>query len=188
MNFNVYFTHPEGPLPDFEELENNLVAMHDHIWSEGLEPFYFRFDVYFLPNASTQDCMVHYKAEKATRGNSAQMLLEAQERLELDANAPPPTTPRMPGMVDVYTPFTGYNLSGLVFLHPGRSWSEDSQRMCCVPFTAGEPDSFYEKWYGVDEVDEDNGTLSMEMWESSWCSDWPGTVHRWATRRGWTTW
>lgn len=63
--------------------------MHDHIWSEGLEPFYFRFDVYFLPSASTQGCVVHYEAEKATRGNSAQVLREAQERLELDANAPP---------------------------------------------------------------------------------------------------
>lgn len=187
MNFNVYFTHPDGPLADSEELENNLIAMYDHIWSEGLEPFYFRFDVYFLPNASTQDCMIHYEAEKATRGNSAQMLREAQERFELDVNAPPPPTARMPGMVDIYTPFTNYDLSGLIFLHPGRSWSEDSQRMCRVPFTAGELDSFHEVWYGVGE-DEENGSLGMEMWESSWRSDWPDTVHGWATHRGWTTW
>lgn len=87
--------------------------------------------------------MVHYEAEKATRGNSAQMLREAQERLELDTNTPLPPTPEMPGMVDIYTPFTGYNLSSLIFLHSGRSWSEDSQHIYHISFTAGELHSFY---------------------------------------------
>lgn len=190
MNFNVYFTHPEGPLPDSEEFEKNLIAMHDQIWSQGPEPFYFRLDVYFLPNAGTQDCMVHYGAEKAARGNSARMLQEAQERLELDANAPPPATPRLPGMVDAYSPMPGSHLSGLLYVHPGGSWSKNSQRVRRIIFTPGQLDSFHEEWYGVDEVDEfgHRHMLGMQMWEYSWRSDWPDTVHGWATRRGWTTW
>ncbi|OJJ04876.1 hypothetical protein ASPVEDRAFT_137144 [Aspergillus versicolor CBS 583.65] len=172
MNFNFYFTHPEGPLPDSEELGINLISMHDHILPQGPEPFHFRLDVYFLPGASTQDCMVHYGAEKATR----------------DASAPPPTTPRMPGMVDVYSPMAGEYHPGLLFVHPGRSWGEEWQRICRIYFTPGQLDSFHEKWYEVEEVEEHRQSLGMEMWEHSWRSDHPDNVHARATRRGWTTW
>lgn len=188
MNFNFYFTHPEGPLPDSEELRINLISMHDHILPQGPEPFHFRLDIYFLPSASTQDCMVHYGAEKATRGNSAQMLQEAHERLELDASAPPPATPRIPGMVDVYSLMTGVYHPGLFFVHPGRSWGEEWQRICRIYFTPGRLDLFHEQWYDVEEVEEHRESLGMEMWEHSWRSDHPDNVHAWATRRGWTTW
>ncbi|KAL4929019.1 uncharacterized protein BDV17DRAFT_298321 [Aspergillus undulatus] len=192
INFNVYFTHPDGPLPDFEDLRDNLVDMYDYILSEGLELFHFRLDVYFLPNASRQDCTVHYAAEKTTRGDSVQMMDEAVEKLEADPGHPPPNMPRMPGMVNKYPLFTRrHYLSGLLLFHPERSWSEDSRRMCFVRFTVGDPDSSSEQWYGVDEVDSDGESeeLGMQLYDLAWMfEEEPGSVHCEATLRGWTTW
>jgi hypothetical protein len=36
-----------------------------------LEPYPFRLDIYFLPGASTEDCMAHYRAERASRLSAA---------------------------------------------------------------------------------------------------------------------
>lgn len=148
VNFNIYCTHPEGALPQAEDLEDELRAMHAQIATDGFDDDdHYRLDVYFLPNASNEDCIAHYQAEKATRGNSMEMLLEAENKLDTDF--PPPGTPRLPGMLETYD---DSELSGVLFVYPDSSWKKGMQIMCFISYSAdfvlGQ--TFDERWYGFD--------------------------------------
>ncbi|KAL2827356.1 hypothetical protein BDW59DRAFT_160321 [Aspergillus cavernicola] len=164
--------------------------MHAQILADGIEEFHFRLDVYFLPNASNEDCIAHYQAEKAIRGDFMQMRQDAEQRL--DANLPPPDqpTPRLPGMINIYSPIKGLDLSELLFIHPDRSWRDGAQRMCYITygpgFELGQP--FGEGWYGF-EVGDDDESLGLYMWECS-RPGWEETlgVYQHVAVRGWTSW
>ncbi|KAI9038389.1 LysM peptidoglycan-binding domain-containing protein [Aspergillus affinis] len=97
FNLNIYFTHSEGPLAQTDDMKEDLRAMHARIRANGFDDDYYRLDIYFLPNASSKDCIAHYEAEKATREDSMGLRLEAEIRL--DTNFLLPTIPRLPGMV-----------------------------------------------------------------------------------------
>lgn len=65
-SFSVYFTHPDAS-PDTshaEELYRTLIS-GPHYQTNSVE---FRLDFYFLPGASQDDCIAHYRAEKDARG------------------------------------------------------------------------------------------------------------------------
>ncbi|KAL4745510.1 hypothetical protein BDW72DRAFT_208147 [Aspergillus terricola var. indicus] len=149
----------------FESEEHNLLP--PLIAAEGFDDDHWRLDVYFLPNATNEDCIAHYQAEKAV-------------------HLPPPTTPRLPGMIEIYDD----DYHGVLFVHPDRSWRDGAQRMCHIcygpGFDLGQP--LDESWYGVDP--DPDQSLSYLIWEHSRWDDWQGTlgVYQRATDREWITW
>ncbi|KAL3479982.1 hypothetical protein BJX99DRAFT_254868 [Aspergillus californicus] len=180
VNINMYFTHSEGPLPEPAELEEDLRAMHDQIATDGFGDASYRLDIYFLPSASSEACIAHYQAEKAVRGNSFHMRHEAEIRLDTDS--PPPTTPRLPGMVEIYD----RDDSGVLFVYPDQSWRGGRQRMCYLHSPPGlelGPQAFDAEWYP--EGDESLGYVVWELARHDW-QEHLGIYHN-VTQRGWTT-
>ncbi|KAI9043622.1 uncharacterized protein KD926_003392 [Aspergillus affinis] len=182
-NLSIYFTHPEGPLPETEDFEDDLRAMHAQIRTDGFDDDNYRLEVYFLPNASNEDCIAHYQAEKAIRENSMDMLLEAEIRLDTDF--PPPATPRPPGMLEIYDS----DLSVVLFVHPDRSWRSGAQRMCYISCSLGFElgQGFDEKWYGFGHpTDQSLGEFVCDLTREYW-HDTHG-IYQNAAERGWITW
>ncbi|KAI9370130.1 hypothetical protein BJX61DRAFT_549171 [Aspergillus egyptiacus] len=199
VQFSIYFTHSHCQ-PD--ELEADLIALHDKI-RDAMEDFHIRLDIYFLPDGQEADCVSHYKAERAVRGDSMIMIQEAKERLENDL--PPPPTLRLPGMVRIYSE-GGERYGGLLCIYPDCSWQDGAQQMCCVRFEpkfAGATQAVYTEWLGFpgpdpdpEEVDEDDIFGPGEEYSlGSWLWEYAVSVREEAqgvfypaTRRGWTGW
>ncbi|KAK1144609.1 hypothetical protein N8T08_004912 [Aspergillus melleus] len=184
FNFNIYFTHPDGPLAQPSDMKDDLRAMLARIRTDGCNDDSYRLDVYFLPNASSEDCIAHYEAEKATREGSRGMCLEAEIRIDTDF--PPPTTPRLPGMLETYD---HSRLNGVLFIYPDRSWRNGTQGMHYIRYGAdSEPgQGFYEDWH--DMISDGHGRLG-EVISDLARDKWQDTlaIYYEATRRGWTNW
>lgn len=75
-----------------------------------------------------------------------------EAEIRLDTDFPPPTTPRLPGMIEIYHPPYSHKLSGLLFVHPDRSWRAGAQRMCRINYRAALElrQHLDERWYGFD--------------------------------------
>ncbi|KAI9369685.1 hypothetical protein BJX61DRAFT_133469 [Aspergillus egyptiacus] len=61
--FAVYFTHPTAS-PETVDAAGLFHAVH-----HGPQTYAFRLDLFFLHEASVEDCVTHYRAEKAKRGD-----------------------------------------------------------------------------------------------------------------------
>lgn len=89
--FPIYITNPNETTAN----SNSTTLYKKLFYAKGdWQPF--RIDVYFLPNASIDDCQAHYLAEKAARGSIA-VQMEAMERGD-----PPKNAGGLPGMVPSY--------------------------------------------------------------------------------------
>lgn len=89
--FSTYITTP-GVSPDtFDGTQLYEVIMRRMTYVEN-----YRLDLYFLPNATVEDCIAHYNAEKAGRGTITRQI-EAVERRD-----PPSNAGGLPGMVPSY--------------------------------------------------------------------------------------
>ena len=103
-----------------------------------------------------------------------------EAEIRLDTGLPPPTTPRLPGMIEIYD--DDY--------HPDRSWRDGALHMCHIcygpGFELGQP--LDESWYGIDP--DPDQSLSYLIWEHSRWDGWQGTlgVYQRATDREWITW
>lgn len=99
-SFAFYITNPAMNQDTFDS-----AAFYKQCLLSGhyLEPF--RFDFYFLPNASINDCKEHYMAEKAARGTIT-VQIEAIEK-----NEPPKNEGGLPGLIPSYLslPYHWYN-------------------------------------------------------------------------------
>ncbi|CBF70080.1 predicted protein [Aspergillus nidulans FGSC A4] len=172
---------PEPPQRQYRPLKTHVLPFQDHgkspsfmvseseehsllpplIAAEGFDDNHWRLDVYFLSNATNEGRFAHYQAEKAVR-------------------LPPPTTPRLPGMIEIYD--DDY--------HPDRSWRDGALHMCHIcygpGFELGQP--LDESWYGIDP--DPDQSLSYLIWEHSRWDGWQGTlgVYQRATDREWITW
>ncbi|KAL4904300.1 hypothetical protein BDW74DRAFT_185626 [Aspergillus multicolor] len=187
VNITIYFTHPESPLLKLADLEDDLRAMHTRIAADGLEEYHYRLDIFFQPGASDEACIAHYQAEKATRGNSRDMRREAEIRL--DANSPPPTTPRLPGMLQAYRPMGGAVFQGMLFVHADRTWRGGAQRMCRIRYGAGfelgQP--FDARWFGFGpNTDPSLGHVIFQYSRDDWQEDIG--IYQSLAEKGWTTW
>ncbi|KAL4967832.1 uncharacterized protein BDV14DRAFT_197472 [Aspergillus stella-maris] len=132
VNITIYFTHPQNPLPDPAELEDDLREMYDRLTAEGYgDEDNYQIHVRFLPAASTEECIAHYEAERASRGSSLAMWREADSRLDSDLS------PRLPGMVDMYCLSSSRYFGGVLFVHPDRSRGAGAQDMRCVHYEQG---------------------------------------------------
>lgn len=184
FNFNIYFTHPEGPLAQTSDLEDDIRDLLAWIRTDGCDDDSYRLDVYFLPNASSEDCIAHYEAEKATREGSRGMCLEAEIRL--DTGFPPPTPPRLPGMLETYD---HSRLTGVLFVHPDRSWRNGAQGMRYIRYEADSElgQGFCEDWHDViPDGDGGLGELISDLARDKWQDTL--AIYQEATRKGWTTW
>ncbi|KAL4868250.1 hypothetical protein BDV12DRAFT_197472 [Aspergillus spectabilis] len=165
VQFSIFFTHldshPDSHSSGYPE-KADLTALHDQI-RNAMEEFHFRLDIYFLPGAQETDCISHYQAERAVRGNSIAMLQEAKEILENDLPPPTATSPRLLGMLANCSD-GGKRYGGLPCIYHEYSWREGEQRLCCVQFDpkfAGASKSDFAEWHGFPkpdpaEVDDDN--------------------------------
>lgn len=187
FNLNIYFTHSDGPLAQTDNIEDDLRAMHTQIRADGFDDDHYRLDIYFLPNASSEDCIAHYEVEKATREDSMGLRLEAEIRLDTDF--PPPTIPRLPGMVKVYHPLKCAYYSGVLFVHPDRSWRNGAHRMRYIRYGTGIElgQGFDEEWYDI--IRGTNIGLGELFWEFARQErDETLAIYQSVTEKGWTTW
>ncbi|KAK5652695.1 hypothetical protein OQA88_10289 [Cercophora sp. LCS_1] len=89
--FAFYITNPKITRDEFDSVKLYEQCLFS---APYMEPF--RFDFYFLPEASIEDCQAHYMAEKEARG-SIDVQVEAIQRGE-----PPKNQGDIPGMVPSY--------------------------------------------------------------------------------------
>jgi hypothetical protein len=61
ISFAVYFTHPAHPSCRWQPSEQPLGLFT--LIRQEMTNFHFRLDIYFLPPASEEDCMAHYRAQ-----------------------------------------------------------------------------------------------------------------------------
>ncbi|KAI6372682.1 hypothetical protein MCOR25_003647 [Pyricularia grisea] len=100
-SYCIYFTHPDVR-PDTPDSTGAARGLYEEIVIENA-PFNpcdcrFRIDMYFLPNGTHDDCMLHYRAERDARGSYTTQV----EAFERGAAQPTAETARMPGLVPSY--------------------------------------------------------------------------------------
>ena len=130
-SFSFYFTHP-GVSPDIShaaELYKTLTRgpLYD---SNDVE---YRLDLYFLPNASQDDCIAHYRAEKDARGT-----YHAQVDAVARGDAQPPAGDggsRLPGLVASYAHDKArFRYHGLLHICDAADWRRGDQLLTRVEF------------------------------------------------------
>ncbi|KAK7699878.1 hypothetical protein SLS64_011308 [Diaporthe eres] len=132
-SFSFYFTHPEAftDTSHAAELYDTLTrgSIYD---SNDVE---FRLDLYFLPNASQDDCIAHYRAEKDARGTYQAQVDAAAS----DVDAQPPSAgddvgSRLPGLVASYAHKSRFPYHGLLLIFDAADWREGEQLLTHVEF------------------------------------------------------
>ncbi|KAL2855432.1 hypothetical protein BJY01DRAFT_204129 [Aspergillus pseudoustus] len=125
--FAVYFTHPRAT-PKSANMQSLCEAI-----TPPLPSFrHIRFDMYFLPDATTEDCVAHYTVEKKVRGSSKDQI-RVFKTLPPERDDPLPAGQmKIPGMVKKYLNLD-HDHRSLLFLSPTESW-QDGTGMLCVTF------------------------------------------------------
>lgn len=140
-SFSFYFTHPDAS-PDTShaaELYDTLTrgSIYD---SNDVE---YRLDLYFLPNASQDDCIAHYRAEKDARGTyQAQVDAvassgDAQQQPSAgdDSDGGSRSGSRLPGLVASYAhDKSRFPYHGLLLILDAADWREGDQLLTHVEF------------------------------------------------------
>ena len=124
-SFALYVTGPGASPTTFNSAEVYRVAIQGAF--TYVEPV--RLDVYFLPGASVDVCMVHYAAEKVHRGTYARRV-QAVERGDPPANAG-----GLPGLVPSYLNLPSWWHHD-VLLVSGKDWKAEG--MLFVQFNRAE--------------------------------------------------
>lgn len=189
-SFAIYFTHPAAA----PENTNDMVSFYQQLTSEyGGGDFDIRFDMYFLPSATHEDCISHYSTEKATRG----IYLEQVQRFEQcgrDEVHLFSETSQVPGMVDKY-----HTANQVLYICSRKDWRGGDQTLSVLkfneladtdtipvfqadqrPMTTHSPS--YDLANGHDPIDGE--MFEMAHWDRDrWLGAWQK-----ATSRGWTGW
>lgn len=130
-SYSFYFTHRDAS-PDTSHAQELYQAITQGPLYESNDVEY-RLDLHFLPAASQDDCIAHYRAEKAARGT-----FQAQ----IDALASSSSGGggggggRMPGLVDSYAAHNKarFRYHGLVHVCDAPDWRAGDQLLACVEF------------------------------------------------------
>ncbi|KAL2788942.1 hypothetical protein BJX66DRAFT_339756 [Aspergillus keveii] len=186
VSFSFYFTHPDAC-----RNQEDLVALHDSI-EPVMDSFHARFDMYFLPGATEDDCVAHYYGEKATRLDSKSMRREF-ERVKRPYT--PPSTSRLPGMNKEYREDGGH-YNGAMCVCTEQDWRQ-SQQLRCIQYGSDEPSlsrQIIGSWRPVSENSPganvfDDETADMWIWNLiiDQRSEYTA-AHQKATKKGWTAW
>ncbi|KAL4875533.1 hypothetical protein BJY04DRAFT_201583 [Aspergillus karnatakaensis] len=94
------------------------------------EKSHFRFDVYFLPGATDDDCKAHYFAARDSRPDYEPLLREFRQKVTAGDFSHPPN--RLPPMSYNYVDPEDYQSAILVC--PELGWRDRGQRIFCVVF------------------------------------------------------
>jgi hypothetical protein len=155
--FAVYFTHVDAT-PESLDIGGLMEAVR---FSKAYPPE-FRLEAYFLPGASDDDCIAHYRREKAARG-TYDAHIDAVDNPATATfttiNSPPtagaiPEGGSLPGMVPTYSDPDSVirSFDGLLFVCPERNWSDGDRVMCCVYFDHIGPERYNQKLGGRAEL------------------------------------
>ena len=142
-SFAIYFTHPEVTPETVKPAEVLEAIMRKTPW----DPCPIRLELYFLSapdvDSSDDDCIAHYRKEKAARGdyirhiqdleNSATDDDEEQQQGGASVHGNDQAR-QLPSLVPSYidSPFSDY-YHGIIFRYPGANWSTDkrpARRIC----------------------------------------------------------
>ncbi|KAL4907747.1 hypothetical protein BDW74DRAFT_175527 [Aspergillus multicolor] len=201
--FAIYFTHPDASP---ENVDPEALFNATKRPSGALE---IRLDLFFLPNATVEECTAHYNGEKVQRGDYRAQVTA----VESDAT-PPPTadessTPRLPGFVPSYIDyFKTYH--GVLFLCTERDWRLGKREMCRVLFDPCSDEEWanwreeldpevqpatHLKWFPLDEDSSATsppfrGSVSQEMHFISNLqrNNVTSEPYHEALEKGWTRW
>ncbi|KAL2871339.1 uncharacterized protein BJX67DRAFT_377118 [Aspergillus lucknowensis] len=114
FSFSVYFTHVNAT-PENTDME----ALHRDLSPRELD---LRFDMYFLPGATIDDCIAHYNGEKAARGSYKEQIRVFKTCPHDEIHPLPGTTGQIPGMV--LKPYTPGPWRNLLFLLQDQNWRD----------------------------------------------------------------
>ena len=187
-SFAIYFTHPVAT-PD-------MVGFFQQLMSEygDSDDFAIRLDIYFLPSATYEDCISHYRNEKATRGSYLDQvrMFEKCDRDEVHPLAD--TSQVVPGMVDKY-----YMTDQVLYICSEKDWREGEQTLCEVSFEELATEDTTPEFGATDrpittqspayDFENSSDPVDGEMFEMAhWDRElWLGPWQK-ATSRGWTGW
>ncbi|KAL4986482.1 hypothetical protein BDW68DRAFT_163066 [Aspergillus falconensis] len=207
--FAIYFTHTDAS-PDSVDPAALFSAINRP--SGTLE---IRLELFFLPNATVEDCIAHYRGERAKRGDYRAQIAALENENQTDH----PSTPApagdessgrgLPGLVPSYIDyFKTYH--GVLYLCTARDWSLDKREMCQVLFDPcreeewadwreeSDPEvqpAFQLRWSPLDQdspVPDPpvRGSVAQEMHLISNRQRHNITTEPWdeAVERGWTRW
>ncbi|KAL5339699.1 hypothetical protein BJX70DRAFT_362897 [Aspergillus crustosus] len=113
-SFSIYFTHPHSTPSN-----TDLKALAHELTPEDLQ---IRYDIYFLPSVSAEDCVSHYEGEKAVRGSYKAQIKSLRASPRDEVRPLPGTTGQLPGMVNRYLNISPYR--ALLYLSPDEDWRE----------------------------------------------------------------
>lgn len=143
-SFPLYFTHQ-----DASPATSNAQELY-HAVTQG--PLYesntveYRLDLYFLPGASHDDCIAHYRGEKAARGTyQAQVDALAASSGGGGGAQPGGGASRMPGLVASYAAHdkTRFRYHGLLLICDySPDWRHGDQLLSLVEFEPLSPEDY----------------------------------------------
>lgn len=205
--FAIYFTHTDAS-PD--NLDPAALFSAINRPSGTLE---IRLELVFLPGATVEDCIAHYRGKKAQRGDySAQIaaIENKSDRPSTPARAGSETSGLgLPGLVPSYIDYLK-TYHGVLYLCTARDWCSDKREMCQVLFDPcseekwadwreeSDPEvqpAFQLRWLPLDQdsavLDSPiRGSVAQEMHLISNLQRHNITTEPWeeAVERGWTRW
>lgn len=125
---SIYFVDPNASPDDCHATELYQAITQSPLY--GSNDVEFRLDLYFIPNASHDDCVEYCRAEKVARSNFWTQV-DAVGRDE----RPSEKNNRMPGLVPSYARDKArYRYHGLIYLCDEADWRDGDQIMKCVEF------------------------------------------------------
>lgn len=187
FSFSIYFTFVNAT-PDHAAMEN----FYREFAFEYGESGFARFDIYFLPGASHEDCVSHYLGEKAVRGSYMKQVQMFKKCPRDEIHPLPGMDAQLPGIVDRY-----FLRGQVLYIVSEQHWFETQRLMWSVkfdqaareeeglpPFQAERRPVVYaiEHPQAPDPVYDDMDVMvewDKEMWFWVWQK---------ATSRGWTGW
>ena len=189
FSFAIYFTHPSAT-PD-------LVGLFDQVSEDSGGDADFagvRFDIYFLPSATHEDCISHYSTEKATRGSYLEQVRVLNQCPRDEVHPLAGTSPVVPGMVNMYD--RAYQV---LYICSEKDWREGQQTLCKLHFTELASADTTPAFGATDRPMTTHSPAYTEMGAYPVSQQmWFGMAHRdsdlflgpWqtATNRGWTGW
>jgi hypothetical protein len=154
----IYFTHADAT-PDNVDMKGLLDAVR---FNKNYPPN-FRLELFFLPGATEDDCIAHYRGEKAARGTyDAQIdALDnpATTTTFTTMDSPPtagtiPEGGSLPGMVPSYAGGEYVCFDELLFICPEKNWSDGDQAMWRIRFDHVGPERYKMIFEGLLELEE----------------------------------
>ncbi|KAL2809985.1 hypothetical protein BJX63DRAFT_434740 [Aspergillus granulosus] len=131
ISFSIYFTHPAAGDP-----RTDMPGLFSLIRQEIVN-FYFRLDFYFLPNASRETCMAHYRAEMANAPSYHDVLDLVERRLRTRLTQSPRSMCR--SITDEFT-FDGRRWRGALCICTGENRTETGETLECLLFDCSDDD------------------------------------------------